>query len=178
MNQGTFRRLQPIALLVWIVVLGFFFANVEVQVEGSAGWAANLPTWRIEKNWLVDSVFEGRPLTGYHVWVFAFMALIFHLPLFLHGRFSLKLEARTLACLAFFWILEDFFWFMLNPAFGVHKLTPQHAWWHKRWLLGLPADYIIFSVVGALVYWYSFLPDAPRRGGNRHTPAAAPPPEA
>ncbi|WP_407669535.1 hypothetical protein [Paraburkholderia heleia] len=41
---------------------------------------ANLPTWRIEHHWLLDIFWGSRPMTGYHAWVFPFMALFFHLP--------------------------------------------------------------------------------------------------
>ena len=63
--------------LVWVALLALFFAEVEIQIEGAAGWAANLPTWRIEQHWLLDIFWGGRPMTGYHAWVFSFMALIF-----------------------------------------------------------------------------------------------------
>ena len=164
------RLLHPFLLFFWIVLLAFFFANVEIQIEGSHGWAANLPTWRIEKHWLLDSLWSGRPLTGYHVWVFSFMAIVFHLPILMNWRFGLRLEARALSCLAFFWIFEDFFWFAFNPAFGLRKLTPEFAWWHKSWLLGVPSDYVIFFMVALFVYWYSFTKTA-RQAPKRETRA-------
>ena len=37
-----------------VFLLGFFFAKLEIAVEGDAGWAENLPTWRIEGHWLLD----------------------------------------------------------------------------------------------------------------------------
>ena len=75
-------------LVLWVAVLGFFFAMVEIQIEGPAGWAASLPTWRIESHWLLDIFWGGRPMTGYHAWVFSFMALVFHLPVFINGVWS------------------------------------------------------------------------------------------
>jgi len=30
--------------LAWTILLAYFFANVEIQIEGGAGWAASLPT--------------------------------------------------------------------------------------------------------------------------------------
>jgi len=41
-----------LGLAMWLVVLAFFFAKVEIHIEGRNGWAANLPTWRIEKHWI------------------------------------------------------------------------------------------------------------------------------
>jgi hypothetical protein len=144
-------------LLLWIGLLGLFFAMTEIQIEGSHGWAANLPTWRIEKHPLLDIFWEGKPMTGYHVWVFTFMAAVFHLPLVMAGRFSLRLEARCAGSVMLFWVVEDFLWFALNPAFGLGKLAPRFAPWHKAWFLGLPVDYTIFGSIGVLLILSSFL---------------------
>lgn len=137
-------------LMLWISVLGLFFAMVEIQIEGASGWAASLPTWRIESHWLLDIFWGGRPMTGYHAWVFSFMALVFHLPIFISGQWSLKLEARIIGSVMLFWIIEDFLWFVLNPAFGLAKFQPQFVPWHKQWLGVVPTDYVTFSI-GALV---------------------------
>jgi hypothetical protein len=43
------------------VAVGLLFAMTEIQIEGPAGWASNLPTWRIEKHPLLDILWEGKP---------------------------------------------------------------------------------------------------------------------
>jgi hypothetical protein len=164
------RLVHPAVLLCGVALLAFFFANVEVQIEGPEGWAAGLPTWRVEDGWVATWVWGGRPVTGYHVWAFSFIALVFHLPFLVHWRFGLKLEARVLACLAFFWVLEDVLWFAVNPAFGLARLTPEHVWWQNHWLLGVPRDYVVFLIGGALAYWYSFW--TPGRKAERDTAGA------
>ena len=143
-------------LLLWITVLGLVFAKVEIQIEGPNGWAAGLPTWRIESHPLLRVFWGGRPLTGYHFWVFLFMALAFHLPVFLAGQFSLALEARILGSLMIFWIIEDFLWFVLNPAFGIRRLNRQSVPWHKQWLGPVPLDYVTFLVAGVVLLVCSF----------------------
>lgn len=115
-----------------------------------------MPTWRVENHPLLDIFWGGRPLTGYHAWVFAFMAMAFHLPIFMKGCFSWKFEARILGSLMMFWILEDFIWFILNPAFGVEKFMPEFVPWHKHWILGMPTDYPLFMIVGSILLWFSF----------------------
>ena len=142
--------------LIYIGFLGFLFAMTEIQIEGSAGWAANLPTWRIEHHPLLDIFWEGKPMTGYHVWVFTFMAAVFHLPLVLNGHFSLRLETRCVGSLMLFWIVEDFLWFVLNPAFGLARLNAESVPWHKAWFLGLPGDYYVFGLLGAILVCLSF----------------------
>ncbi len=138
------------------MLCSFFFAKVEIQIEGPAGWAANLPTWRIESHWLLDLFWGGRPMTGYHAWVFSFMALVFHLPILMSGRWTFSREARIIGCLMLFWIIEDFLWFILNPAYGMSRFSPGQVPWHKNWVLGMPTDYLTFTVIGGALYIWSF----------------------
>lgn len=157
MISADFSPLLQLALtLLCVAVLAYCFARVEIHIEGDAGWAANLPTWRIEKHWLLDIFWGGRPMTGYHAWVFPFIALFFHFPLFFVAQWSLQLEARVLACLMQFWIMEDLLWFMLNPAFGWKRFHRDHVSWHKNWIFGAPVEYWIFGLLAALLFWYSY----------------------
>ena len=105
---------------------------------------------------MLDIFWGGRPLTGYHVWVFLFMALVFHFGLLVHGRPSWRREARVLGALMLFWILEDALWFALNPAFGLARLTPACVPWHVHWLWGVPTDYVTSSAAGGTLLWWSF----------------------
>lgn len=151
--------IRPVMLLLFVIVLALFFANVEIQIEGPHGWAASLPvTFRIEDHWLLDLFWGSRPLTGYHAWVFSFMALVFHYPLVWSHQWTPRLEARALACVSLFWIVEDAGWFVLNPAYGWSKLDPAHVPWHVHWFLGLPTDYWTFTAVGVAVFVWSYGP--------------------
>ncbi len=136
--------------------MGLFFAMAEIQIEGPNGWATSLPTWRIEKHPLLDIFWGGRAMTGYHAWFFSFIILVFHLPHVVYGQISLKTEARCLGSLMFFWIIEDFLWFVLNPAFGLIRFSAEHAFWHKNWILGVPTDYLTFSLIGTGLLIWSF----------------------
>lgn len=33
---------RTLGYLAWVVVMAFFFANAEIQIEGGAGWATSL----------------------------------------------------------------------------------------------------------------------------------------
>ncbi len=138
-------------------LLSFFFAKVEIAIEGAEGWAAALPTWRIEQHWLLDIFWGGRAMTGYHAWIFTFILLIFHFPIVLLGVWSWPLEAHILACTILFWIVEDFLWFLLNPAFGLARFTRDHASWHKHWFWFAPTDYWTFLAVSFLLFWCSLV---------------------
>jgi hypothetical protein len=150
------RWLRPWLLFGWIALLSFFFAQVEIQIEGQAGWAANLPTWRVDNHWLLDLFWSGRAMTGYHAWVFPFIALAFHLPVFLRGRWSWPIEARIIGMIMLFWVIEDALWFILNPTFGWDKFSPAHASWHKHWWNGMPVDYWISTVIGTVLFVGSY----------------------
>ncbi len=147
---------QLIVTITWVILLAYFFAQAEIHIEGTAGWAANLPTWRIEKHWLLDVFWGGRAMTGYHAWVFPFITLFFHFPLFFMWDWSWQLEARVVASIMLFWIVEDFLWFVINPAFGFKRFTAEHGAWHKNWVLGAPIEYWIFLVIGGCLFWYSY----------------------
>ena len=133
-----------------------FFALVEIQVEGADGWAAKLPTWKID-NALTRRLISGKPLTGYHFWLFLFMLAAVHLPYGLGlVQFDLSTELRILAFFILFWILEDFLWFVFNPAFGIRAFRKDRIWWHEpAWWWVMPKDYWLFGPIGLLLYLWS-----------------------
>lgn len=144
-----------LSTLLAVLVAAYLFARVEVEIEGDAGWAAKLPTWRIEHHPLLDIFWGGRALTGYHLWMFTFVGVFFHFPLFFIGQWSLQLEARVMASIMVFWIVEDFLWFLINPAFGWRRFKKKYVSWHKRWAWGAPVDYWIFGAISVLLFRYS-----------------------
>jgi len=152
----TSPALQITGFLSAVGVLSYLFAMVEIQIEGSGGWASNLPTWRIEKHWLLDVFFGGRPLTGYHAWVLPFILLIFHFPFVLTWSWSWPLEARVIAGFMLFWIIEDLLWFLLNPAYGWRRFKRAEVRWHKHWLLGFPTDYWTFATTAGILLWFGY----------------------
>ena len=83
-------------------------------------------------------------MTGYHAWVFPFIALVFHLPIFLRGCWSWRLEARIVAMIMLFWVIEHALWFVLNPAFGGASFQQamcrgiNTGGWACRWTIGSP----------------------------------------
>ncbi|WP_426173687.1 hypothetical protein [Massilia sp. TWR1-2-2] len=152
----TWQGLQLALTVGYVLVLAYIFAKVEIHIEGDAGWAANLPTWRIESHWLLDILWGGRAMTGYHAWVFPFIALSFHGPIFFTAAGSWQMEARIIAAIMLFWIAEDFLWFVINPAFGLRRFRARFVPWHKHWVCGAPVDYWIFSCASAALFAYSY----------------------
>lgn len=163
-QAGSSPRHTSWALLAWIALLAALFAQVEIQIEGPNGWAADLPTWRLTAEPPLEFLFGGREITGYHAFIFTFMLAAFHLPLVLTGKFSLRLEGRILGSLMLFWIFEDALWFAMNPAYGLARLTPQAAPWHPHWAFGVPVDYLVLPFIGAALILFSY--QQPRPAGE------------
>jgi hypothetical protein len=152
MMERGFQRPASLGFAVlWTLLLAYFFAQVEIQIEGPAGWAGGLPTWRIEHHWLLDIFWGGRPMTGYHAWVFPCVALFFHFPLAFGMPWSWRAEARAVGCIMLFWVTEDFLWFVLNPAYGIAHFGPGWIAWHKHWWGPMPADYWVSVAAAALL---------------------------
>lgn len=101
-----------IGLFIYIIVLSIFLAYLEIQIEGTDGWAKNLPTWRAKV-----SNFE---ITGYHLSLWAFVFLYAHMPMFFTG-WSFKKESFALSFFIQLLLLEDSFWFLLNSEFKGKK---------------------------------------------------------
>jgi hypothetical protein len=137
-------------------VTAWLFALAEIQIEGPHGWAARLPTWRIENRW-TRLLYGSKPLTGYHLYVQLFVLALVHLPFLLSlAAFSWRAEARIAAFFILFWVLEDFLWFVLNPAYGLRRFRRQDIWWHAPcWWSIMPRDYWVFVPVAAVLYWAS-----------------------
>ena len=111
---------EGIAVALVVHLLAICVASFEIEVEGSHGWAANLPTWRFK-----TCVCGARPLTGYHVSLSLTMILTSMLGGILHGILfgGLRTAAIILLSLAVFvlvMLFEDSYWFVLNYKFATH----------------------------------------------------------
>jgi hypothetical protein len=145
---------------LFIVTLGIaavLFALLEIQIEGPHGWAASLPTWRVDNRW-TRLFYSSKPLTGYHLYTQLFALALVHLPFALRmAPLTWRMEARVLSFFILFWVLEDFLWFLLNPAFGLKRFRPENIWWHApKWWWIMPRDYWVFIPVGILLYRLSY----------------------
>jgi hypothetical protein len=137
-----------------VTLTAVLFANLEIQIEGTAGWAGNLPTWRV-KNRLTDLFYGGRPLTGYHLYAQTFVLSLVHLPFAVGLAPSLRAEALVFAFMILFWIVEDFLWFVFNPAFGLKRFRRSEIWWHEAsWWVVAPREYFLFGALAMGLYLY------------------------
>lgn len=145
-----------LSFFIGLIAAAAAFALLEIQIEGANGWASKLPTWRVTPNgfgrWLAR-LFPGRPLTGYHLWMLIFMAIVAHLAFAFGLPWTVSGEMRSVAFFLLFWVAEDFLWFVLNPHFGIRRFRPEHIPWHRRsWWWIAPRDYWIATAIGIALY--------------------------
>ncbi len=133
----------------------FFVAVIlalwEIQIEGKNGWASKLPCWRIEKG-LVVKIMGGRPLTGYHFFMIVFLITIIHFPFFFVA-WSWRGECFVMGFLFAMLMIEDFFWFVLNPAYGIKSFRKGRIPWHKHWLGPIPDFFLYYGIAAGVLIW-------------------------
>jgi hypothetical protein len=157
---GKYRQpmVQHLAFVGYLLAGAYAMAKLEVQIEGAQGWARGLPTWRI--NNLFTRIFFGhRPLTGYHFFLHILIALLVHAPFGLGFLpFSLPAELRIISFIILFWLIEDWLWFVVNPAFGPAAFRAERISWHRRsWWWIMPREYWFAGPIGAGLYVASHL---------------------
>jgi hypothetical protein len=146
-----------LAFFLFLIVASALFAQVEIQAEGAHGWAEQFPTWRIDNRW-TRLVWGPKPLTGYHCFMVLFILCIVHFPFFAgSAHWTWPVELRVLAFMVLFWVVEDFLWFVMNPAFGIRRFKASEIWWHsKGWIWFMPTGYWIGLPAGLVLYLMSF----------------------
>ena len=135
---------------LFVFLVATLLALLEVQIEGPNGWARALPTWRLDGE-LVKTITGGRPITGYHVYLWLLLLALLHAPV-LFTKFTRELEARLLGWFLLLTVSWDFLWFIWNPSFGLSSFQRENIWWYTRWILGIPIDYYVGILLSLLVY--------------------------
>ena len=142
---------------LYLFILAVVLAVLEIQIEGQHGWAAKLPTWRPDdQRWYVraySKIMSGKVFTGYHLSMFSFIFLIFHLPYVFGVLLTWSSWLQTLSLFFFFVVLWDFLWFVLNPHYPLSSFRREHIKWHQHWLGVAPVDYYGGLVISLLCQW-------------------------
>ena len=121
------------------------FALAEIEIEGAHGWAERLPTWfRVTTPGarLYRRILPGKPLTGYHLVMFALPLWSFHIGFFGGVPWSWAAEATTLSAYLSGSQPGISLWFLLNPRYGWARFRKGEIWWHAgTWIGRFPIDY-------------------------------------
>lgn len=142
--------------LIQLFILAFFVGKMEGNIEGPHPWAKKLPTKRY-RHWVLDKFLEGKDVTGYHIWLFSTLFLIFHYQFLLGTAWSIKAELMTLSAFILFAVVEDFFAIVFNPYFGIKKFSPKYIDWHANWVGSVPMLYIQGLALSAFLFISEFL---------------------
>ena len=132
--------MNTLHLTLFLILTSTIFAYLETQIEGSDGWAQNLPTWRQKIN-----DFE---LTGYHLSIWIFLFLIMHFPALFVDNWTVKKECYVLSFFFLFLLCEDTLWFKINDNFN-----GDDYWRHPKFL---NAPYF-FYLCSLLVIFFSYI---------------------
>jgi hypothetical protein len=134
-----------IKIFIWMIILAFLHALQETQIEGNAGWARHLPTFRIST--FVTKLLLNKEITGYHIFMLSMWIVIFH-GIYLFQPINVKTELTILGLLNWYFIIEDFLFFVVNPHYGIKKFKKGHISWHKRFFCFLPVSYWWGMIIG------------------------------
>ena len=143
-------------ILIFIFIVAAITALLEIQIEGPNGWAKNLPTWRSDPKKLSSKILcfllNKKELTGYHLALWTQILVFFHAPLFWGVLWNISTETDIIASFLLFLMIEDFLWFVFNPAFGIKKFKKENIPWHKNWLGPFPRGYYITTILVLILY--------------------------
>ena len=111
---------------IFIAIYAILYSMLEIEIEGNAGWAKNLPT-----------VASGiGPLTMYH--------LLMNIIVILTISYSLYSKTYSNWIVLYFiiawFLIEDFMWFCLSPFYTLKKYSQENIAWHGKqpWILNSP----------------------------------------
>ena len=129
-----------IKIFILLFVLAYFHALEELEIEGRTkhGWARCLPTKRLCNKFILFML--GKEITFYHIYMITMFIIIFH-SAFLFISWSIPREAQTIGYLMLYFIMEDMWWFILNPCYGFKNFKKGAISWHKRFLFFMPVSY-------------------------------------
>lgn len=140
-----------IRIFIWMTILALFHALQETQIEGREGWARHLPTFRI--NVFLTKLLIGKDISGYHIFMLIMWLVIFH-GVFLFQPWTLKTEYMIMGFFSFYWVIEDFLFFIVNPHYGIKSFRPNHIEWHKRWVFNfIPVSYVWGIILGGILLY-------------------------
>ena len=142
--------MNPVVSCLFLCVYAFLLAALEVEIEGARGWAERLPTWYRVHGALAGAfaiLGGGKPMTGYHFFLFPFTLMSFHLPFVFGLPWSGARELTVMAAWISWLAAWDLLWFILNPAYGWRRLRREHVWWHARWVGRVPLDYLVAAAL-------------------------------
>ena len=137
-------------IFIWTWLAFIALSYVESAVEGRNAWAKKSIGWKIKFS-------KHLSLTQYHFFLFWIMIpLLMTLPLVIYG-WDLRLFGILASAYFSGIVIEDFFWFIVNPKvkFGEWRtnLTNYYPWIKLKNKKIIPLGYFL-GILIALLSWY------------------------
>jgi len=148
MIYGIFS-MNILLIFTWVYAAMIATSFWEAYVEGDKPWDKGKLGWKIK--------YKGKViLTAYHFWLFIVMyPLLLSLPFIIYG-FNKILFGILLSAYFSGLIVEDFFWFIVNPKFKFKNWDSKHVKWYPWTKIGpieIPIYYLL-SIGIALLSWH------------------------
>ncbi len=141
--------IHPLPIFLWIYAAMIAHSFWEAYVEGRNPWDKNKLGWKLR--------FGRYSLPAYHFWLFWVMyPLLLSLPLVIYG-WNLKLFGVLLSAYASGMVIQDFMWYVVNPAVAVSEFWTSFSDYFPFIKIGgrkiVPIGYAV-GVIAALISWY------------------------
>jgi hypothetical protein len=146
------ERIIPMStIVIFGAVWGAMIATSfwEAYVEGKHAWDSGKLGWKIGFGRYVL-------LTAYHFYLFCItFPLLLSIPLMVAGYSNILLGTLISAYVSGL-MIEDFFWFVANPYWGIGRFNPSHVHWYPWIGFGkakIPLYYLL-CIIGSVASWY------------------------
>jgi hypothetical protein len=140
--------MNEILIMLW-VLFGFIAMSFwESSAEGRKAWDKGKVGWKLKIGKYVLT-------TRYHLWVNVMIIMFIFLPLIVYG-WNKRLFGILLSSYFLGFVLEDFFWYVLNPVVKLRELNTSFANYYPRIKIGkikVPLFYFI-GLILAVASWY------------------------
>jgi len=142
--------MQSYLIFIWIYAAMIATGFWESYVEGNKPWDKGKLGWKIKRGKYVL-------LTAYHFWLFyVTFPILLSIP-FLFVGFSWELFGIILSAYISGLILEDFFWFIANPKYGLKKWNSKDVYWYPWIKIGkfeIPLSYVLAIMLSIIVWFF------------------------
>ena len=136
-------------IFIWIYAAMIANSFWEAYVEGRNAWDKKKLGWKIK--------IKNYTLTAYHFFLFCVMwPLILSLPLIIYG-WDTKLFGILISAYFSGLVLQDFMWFVVNPAVKLSEFNPKfvnYYPWLKIGKLNIPWFYLIGPLISILSWHF------------------------
>ena len=141
--------MHVVLIFIWIYLAMAAMALWESHIEGRKAWGKGKLGWKIK--------ILGFTLHAYHFYLFGIMAPLFlTLPFIIYG-WNLRLFGIIVSAYFSGLIVEDFFWYILNPVVKLKEFfssfSDYYPWIKIRGKKIVPIFYIIDLLIAA-ASWY------------------------